>query len=63
MNEKYKKLFVAVKKHATYIAIDSRKELFTIRMFRPLNKQFLDDLTNEIEAIKTIIHSLVADIG
>jgi hypothetical protein len=28
-----------------------------------LNKQFLDDLTNEIEAIKTIIHSLVADIG
>ena len=63
VNEKYKKLFVAVKKHATYIAIDSRKELFTIRMFRPLNKQFLDDLTNEIEAIKTIIHSLVADIG
>ena len=63
VNKRYKKLFVAVKKHATYIAIDSRKEVFTIRMFRPLNKQFLDDLTNEIEAIKTIICSLVTNMS
>jgi hypothetical protein len=28
-----------------------------------LNKQFLDDLTNEIEAIKTIIYSLVTNMS
>lgn len=63
VNKDYKKLFIAVKKHATYIAIDSRKEVFTIRMFRPLNKKFLEELKHEIETIKTLINSLNSNNG
>ncbi len=51
-------IYIAVKKHAIYIGIDSRKNPLNVKMFRPLDMSYLDVLTEELNVIKEIVYSL-----
>lgn len=51
-------VFLAVKKHALYMAVDSRKVELDAKLFKKLNLSYLDTLTDEIVSIKEIVHVL-----
>lgn len=51
-------IFIAVKKHAIYIGIDSRKKPLDVKLFRRLDMSYLDVLSEEIITIKEIVYTL-----
>lgn len=51
-------IYIAVKKHAVYIGVDSRKNPLNVKMFRPFDMSYLDILDKELNAVKEIIYSL-----
>lgn len=51
-------IYIAVKKHAVYIGIDSRKNPLGVRMFRPLDMSYLDILDKELSVVKEIVYAL-----
>lgn len=50
--------YIAVKKHAIYIAIDSRKKPLIVKLFRRLDLSYLDVLSHEIITMKEIVYTL-----
>ena len=51
-------IYIAVKKHAVYIGIDSRKNPLSVKMFRPLDMSYLNVLNKELSVVKEIVYSL-----
>lgn len=54
----FPELYIAVKKHATYIAINSRKDPLDVHFFRRLNRNFINAFTRELEEIKQLVNAL-----
>lgn len=54
----FPELFIAVKKHATYIAINSRKDTLDVHLFKRLNRNFITSFTRELEEIKQLVSAL-----
>ena len=54
----FPEMYIAIKKHAIYIGINSRKNPLSVRMFMRLDLSYLDILDKELSAIKEIVYSL-----
>ncbi len=54
----FPEIYIAVKKHAIYIGINSRKNPLSVRMFRPFDMSYLDKLDKELKVVKEIVYSL-----
>ncbi|MFA5720151.1 MAG: DUF3137 domain-containing protein [Acholeplasmataceae bacterium] len=58
VDDLFPNIYIAVKKHAIYIGIDSRKKPLDVKLFRRLDMSYLDVLSNEIITIKEIVYTL-----
>lgn len=50
--------YIAVKKHAIYVGIDSRKKPLMVKLFKRLDMSYLDILSSEIITVKELVYTL-----